>query len=135
MLIYGIIKGVVTTAAHSSVAWDAPLYKYRILHPIAWLIERIISTPATHWAHHAKFENDGIGIYKGNYGNLLFFWDVIFGTARITRKFPQEFGVPEDDRLGSERWYSQLLYPLTPSHRIAQTKNTLEPDTGLETTT
>ena len=31
-------------------------------------------------------QDDGIGHYTGNYGNLLFIWDIIFGTARITRR-------------------------------------------------
>jgi hypothetical protein len=42
------VKSTVTTLAHSSIPWDKPLYRYRALHPIAWIVERVISTPATH---------------------------------------------------------------------------------------
>ena len=31
--------------------------------------------------------------YRGNYGNFLFLWDVMFGTAKITRRRPDTFGV------------------------------------------
>ena len=30
-----VIKSVITMAAHSSIAWDKPLYKYKVLHPVA----------------------------------------------------------------------------------------------------
>jgi sterol desaturase/sphingolipid hydroxylase (fatty acid hydroxylase superfamily) len=46
-----------------------------------------VSTPATHWGHHALTNSDGIGHYKGNFGNLLFVWDILFGTAKITRRY------------------------------------------------
>ena len=47
--------------------------------------------------------------YKGNYGNLLFFWDVLFGTAKITRRFPEQFGV---ENLPDTSAGEQLLWPL-----------------------
>jgi Tfp pilus assembly pilus retraction ATPase PilT len=50
------------------------------------LMERTISTPATHHAHHAATTDDGVGYYKGNFGNMFFLWDVIFGTAHISRR-------------------------------------------------
>ncbi|HXP39728.1 MAG TPA: hypothetical protein VN833_05630, partial [Candidatus Acidoferrales bacterium] len=59
-------------AAHSSPAWDKPSYKYRVRHPVAWVLERLISTPATHHAHHAATTDDKVGYYKGNFGNMLF---------------------------------------------------------------
>ena len=66
------------------------------LHPLAWVLERTISTPATHWAHHALTNDDGIGHYKGNFGNLLFVWDMLFGTAKITRRYPANVGLQDD---------------------------------------
>lgn len=66
------IKQVITTLAHSSIHWDRPLYWYKGLHPVAWVVERFISTPATHHAHHADTNDDGIGHYKGNFGNMFF---------------------------------------------------------------
>ena len=90
---YIILKMTIIFGAHSDVRWDAALYKIRWLSPIMWLVERIISTPATHSAHHGKHVSDGITHYKGNYGNMLFFWDVLFGTAKITRMYPHKMGV------------------------------------------
>ena len=96
---------------------DEPLYKIRALRPLMWAVERTISTPATHRAHHALTNADGIGHYKGNFGNLLFFWDVLFGTAHITRRYPTEVGLRDDQLFGAERWDRQMFYPLLQSKR------------------
>ena len=114
---YVAVKQVVIIGAHCAWAWDAPLYRMRALHPVMWLVERTISTPATHRAHHAITNADGIGHYKGNFGNLLFFWDVLFGTAHITRRYPAEVGLRDDQLFGAERWERQMFYPLLQSRR------------------
>jgi sterol desaturase/sphingolipid hydroxylase (fatty acid hydroxylase superfamily) len=103
------IKSLITTFAHSSIAWDKPLYEHKWLHPVAWVLERFISTPATHHAHHADTNDDGIGHYKGNFGNMFFLWDIIFGTGIITRQFPKAYGLKHYE---SEEWYAQLLWPI-----------------------
>ena len=74
-----------------------------------WVVERTISTPATHSAHHGKHVSDGVTNYKGNFGNLLFFWDVLFGTAKITRRYPDEIGV---ENLPETTVAEQLIWPL-----------------------
>lgn len=107
-IVYLAVKLVVILLAHSETKWDQFLYKYRILNPIAWVIERTISTPATHFAHHGLTSEDGVSNPNGNYGNLLFFWDVLFGTAKITRKYPKKFGAWNQMK---EPWYVQLLFP------------------------
>ena len=117
---YTIVKLAVIIGAHSSVRWDQWLYHRRALRPLAWLLERTISTPATHFAHHALTQEDGIGHYRGNYGNLLFLWDVLFGTAHITRRYPPAYGLPDDRAHGPEPWLTQFIYPLLRSRR-AQT--------------
>ncbi len=114
---YVLVKVLVILGAHSELRWDAFLYRSRWLHPLAWVVERTISTPATHFAHHAITQDDGVGHYKGNYGNLLFFWDVLFGTAKITRRYPPRVGLVDDATHGAERWWIQLLYPLLKSRR------------------
>ena len=91
--IYLAAKMTVIIGAHSSVPWDEPLYRWRLTRPLMWFVERVISTPSTHSAHHGLYADDGVTNYKGNYGNFLFFWDVLFGTAKITRKRPTEFGI------------------------------------------
>jgi sterol desaturase/sphingolipid hydroxylase (fatty acid hydroxylase superfamily) len=92
---YGVCKMLVIMGAHSSAPWDARLYRVPALHPLMWVLERLISTPATHAAHHGLHEADGVTHYRGNYGNFLFLWDVIFGTARITRRRPAAFGIED----------------------------------------
>lgn len=106
---YIVIKMTVIYGAHSDIRWDEPLYKIKLLSPLMWLVERTISTPATHSAHHGKHADDGITHYKGNYGNLLFFWDVLFGTAKITRRYPAKMGV---ENLPDTSVGEQLFWPL-----------------------
>jgi sterol desaturase/sphingolipid hydroxylase (fatty acid hydroxylase superfamily) len=111
---YLIVKLAVITGAHSDIKWDAPLYRIPWLSPVMWVVERTISTPATHHAHHGRHADDPAVNYKGNYGNLLFFWDVLFGTAKITRTYPQSYGVENlpDATLGQ-----QLLWPVFPENK------------------
>ena len=116
---YLVTKLAVICGAHSEARWDAVLYRHRALRPLAWLVEHTISTPATHFAHHAMFQDDGVGHYKGNFGNLLFVWDQLFGTAHFSRRYPERVGLAEDICHGAERWWVQLFYPLVKSKRAA----------------
>jgi sterol desaturase/sphingolipid hydroxylase (fatty acid hydroxylase superfamily) len=111
---YLIVKLAVVTGAHSDIKWDAPLYRIPWLSPVMWVVERTISTPATHHAHHGRHADDPAVNYKGNYGNLLFFWDVLFGTAKVTRTYPKSYGVENlpDATLGQ-----QLLWPVFPENK------------------
>ena len=109
-----ILKQVVVIGAHSSVKWDQYLYKHSFLHPLAWVVERTISTPATHFAHHGKSAKDGISDPNGNFSNMFFFWDIIFGTAIITRQYPKKFGIDNDPK---DPWYAHLYYPFIKSKK------------------
>ncbi|RON02915.1 sterol desaturase family protein [Pseudomonas brassicacearum] len=109
---YLIVKMTVIFAAHSGVAWDEKLYRIPALRPLMWVLERTISTPATHAAHHGLNANDGVTHYKGNFGNLLFFWDVLFGTAKITRRRPSTYGIED---LHPVTWQQELFWPLVRS--------------------
>lgn len=111
--VYIIIKMTVIFGAHSDITWDKPLYKIKWLSPLMWVVERTISTPCTHQAHHGKHLSDGVTHYKGNFGNLLFFWDVLFGTAKITRQYPPEHGV---ENLPETSMAEQLIWPLVQVH-------------------
>ena len=115
--LYVVFKLFVILGAHSAWRWDEPLYRIPVLRPLMWVLERTISTPATHWAHHAISNADGVGHYKGNFGNLLFIWDLIFGTALITRRYPEQVGLMDDKLFGHERWYHQMFFPLVSSSR------------------
>jgi sterol desaturase/sphingolipid hydroxylase (fatty acid hydroxylase superfamily) len=108
-VVYIIIKSAVIIGAHSDVRWDAPLYRFPALSPLMWVVERTISTPATHSAHHGQHKADGVTHYKGNYGNLLFFWDVLFGTAKITRHYPDTIGIENLEPISAG---AQLLWPV-----------------------
>ena len=111
---YIVVKLLVIIGAHSDVAWDRPLYAIKWLSPVMWVVERTISTPATHHAHHGRHASDPAVQYKGNFGNLMFLWDVIFGTAKITRSYPVSYGVENlpDATLGQ-----QLAWPLFTSSK------------------
>ena len=108
-IFYVTVKLIVILLAHSETKWDRFLYRYKVLHPLAWIIERTISTPSTHFAHHGLTAEDGISHPNGNFGNLLFFWDILFGTAKITRKYPETFGAWNQIK---EPWYIQLFFPI-----------------------
>lgn len=134
-IIYLPIKLTIIILAHSETKWDRILYKYKWMHPFAWIIERTISTPSTHFAHHGLTAEDGVSHPNGNYGNLLFLWDVIFGTAKITRKYPTKFGAW--NRI-NEPWYVQLFFPLIRSkderselHSLVN-KNDYDPSVGFK---
>ncbi len=106
---YVVLKMSVIFGAHSNVRWDKPFIEHAWLSPIYWVLERTISTPATHAAHHGKYADDPATNYKGNFGNLLFFWDILFGTAKITRTYPIEYGV---ENLAPMSAKAQLLWPI-----------------------
>ena len=106
---YAIAKLSIIMGAHSSVPWDQPLIRNRYTRPLIWLLARIVSTPTTHAAHHGKYRSDPATHYKGNFGNFLFFWDVLFGTAKITEERPQEFGL---EKVSSASWFQELLWPV-----------------------
>lgn len=106
--VYLVVKMTVIIGAHSSVPWDEKLYKNPVGARIMWVLERLISTPSTHHMHHGRHLSDGVTHYKGNYGNLLFFWDVLFGSARITRAYPASYGV---ENLKPVPWYQLVFTP------------------------
>lgn len=122
--VYLIIKMTVIFAAHSSVAWDDKLYGVRVLRPLVWILERTISTPATHSAHHGLTAEDGVTHYKGNFGNLLFLWDVLFGTAKITRRRPPAYGI---EHLSPISWQEELFWPVVRARRTAP-KTRVQPE-------
>ncbi len=107
-VVYIVMKMMVIIAAHSSVPWDEPLFRYRWSRPIMWVLERLISTPSTHSAHHGLNKEDGVTHYHGNYGNFLFLWDVLFGTAKITRRRPQAYGI---ENMAPGSLFEELVFP------------------------
>ncbi len=128
-----ILKQLIIIGSHSRVKWDNFLYKYKIFNPLISVLERIIITPAFHHAHHGKSIKDGISDPNGNYGNTFSLWDQFFGTAKFTRQFPIEYGLPNDPK---DKWTASYFYPVItsdiPDSEIArgyekQDTKTLEP--------
>lgn len=106
--VYYIAKMAVIISAHSSVGWDTKLLKIRWLRPLMWVLARTISTPCTHAAHHGKHVADGVTHYHGNYGNFLVVWDLLFGTAKISKERPPAFGL---EGVEPTTWVQELLWP------------------------
>ena len=44
-------------------------------------------------------------------------WLRSFGSAHITRRYPDQVGLVDDKLFGQERWYHQMLFPLLQSPR------------------
>lgn len=107
-----ILKQLLVIASHSTIKWDAVLYRYKFLNPLTAIVERTFITPAFHYAHHGVSLKDNISDPNGNYGNMFSIWDQIFGTAKFTRQFPRELGLINDPK---EDWAACYLYPLIAS--------------------
>jgi sterol desaturase/sphingolipid hydroxylase (fatty acid hydroxylase superfamily) len=104
------IKLIVIVSSHSKYLWDKFFYDRPSLNWLSSIFERIIVTPCTHRAHHGKTIEDGISNPNGNFGNMLFIWDIIFRTGKITRKYPTVYGILNDEAVDS--WYSEVFYPV-----------------------
>ncbi len=115
---YLVAKMTIIFGAHSSLSWDKVLHSKSWLSPLGWVIERIFSTPSTHHAHHGMYIEDGVTNYKGNYGNMLFIWDMIFRTGHITRRYPKSYGI---ENLQESSWQQELLWPL-----VSHTSNSIK---------
>lgn len=100
---YVTVKLAVIFGAHCSWRWDKPLYKIKALRPLIWVLERTISAPAMHLAYHAITNDDGVGHYEGNFGNLMHRWDLIFTSAHFTRNCPAHVRL-NDQLFGTYHW-------------------------------
>jgi sterol desaturase/sphingolipid hydroxylase (fatty acid hydroxylase superfamily)/CDGSH-type Zn-finger protein len=107
-----IAKQIIIIGSHSTVRWDELLYRYKFLNPLTWILERLLITPAFHYAHHGKSMIDGISDPNGNYGNMFSIWDQLFGTAKFTRQFPTALGLVNDPK---DKWTASYFYPLVAS--------------------
>jgi len=103
------IIGILT---HVQWRWDLALFNIRWLRPLMWAIERVITLPDTHHAHH------GLGRYgriKNNYATSLILWDVIFGTAYFPHARQERFGLG-NKKLDTKE---ELLWPLVRVSEVA----------------
>ena len=100
------LRSIVNFASHTNVRWDLPLYRIKWLAPVVWLVERVITTPDAHHAHHGFGAK---GAPMGNFAPTVIFWDVVFGTAHFPHAEQDKVGIQGDPILP---WYRQLWWPL-----------------------
>ncbi|MEW7859354.1 sterol desaturase family protein [Pseudomonas chlororaphis] len=90
------------------------MYRIHWLSPLAWLLERFVQLPSTHRAHHAELDEYGKPPHH-NFGQLLYIWDTLFGTANFTRDhYPKRYGIPNDP---GDPWCAQLWWPFCRSRK------------------
>ncbi len=99
-----LIEFAVNALTHTPYRWDMALRKLPGMNPVFNVLEKLVTLPDTHHAHH------GLGRHahaRGNYAVSLFFLDVLYGTARIPRARQERFGLP-----GKFDWKEELFWPL-----------------------
>ncbi len=97
----------VNVLTHTSFRWDLWLReKMPWSEPLWRIVERVITLPDTHHAHHAYGKD---AHPNGNYAITLFIFDTLFGTARIPNRRQQQFGLPLSKRLA---WSEELFWPV-----------------------
>ena len=102
-----MITFIVNLTTHSSYRWDCWLrQRTPFFEKGWWLLERVITLPDTHHAHHAYGKT---AHPNGNYAVTVFLFDVIFGTAKIPHSEQTRYGLPISERL---HWAEELLWPL-----------------------
>lgn len=103
-----VITYLVNVGTHLSFRWDLVLReKYPAFEPVWRVLERVITMPDAHQAHHAYGAEQAHP--NGNYATTLFFFDTLFGTAKLPHKRQQHFGLPNSARLP---WAEELLWPI-----------------------
>jgi sterol desaturase/sphingolipid hydroxylase (fatty acid hydroxylase superfamily) len=104
-----LITSTVNLLTHTAYRWDLALRRLPCMTAVMNLIEKVITLPDTHHAHHGM----GRGAYlKGNYAVTIFLFDVLFRTAKIPRARQERFGLP-----GSFDWKEELFWPVLSQRR------------------
>lgn len=104
VIVSTLITFSVNLVTHTAYRWDLALRRLPGMEPVFRVLEKIITLPDTHHAHH------GLGRHayaRGNYAVTLFCFDVLLGTARIPHARQERFGLP-----GRFDWKEELLWPL-----------------------
>lgn len=96
-----------------------------------WL-DYLIVTPRLHQFHHSKDLNEA-----KNYGNILPFWDLVFGTFYIRNGDVNEVGTAKASYSYPHKrsYFDQMLYPVSALKTCCQDtdKRSTFPDTSSET--
>jgi len=80
-----------------------------------WLGERLVVSPRFHRAHHGVL---AAGQRSCNYGAILPWWDMIFGTADFGREFARTGDPKADERLATGSYWQQQLVGLQRMLRV-----------------
>ncbi|ROS05469.1 sterol desaturase/sphingolipid hydroxylase (fatty acid hydroxylase superfamily) [Sinobacterium caligoides] len=101
------ITYIINVLTHTAFRWDLYLRtKAPWSEPLWWVLERTITLPDTHHAHHSYGRN---AHPNGNYAVSLFLFDVVFGTAKIPNTRQKLFGLPIARRL---HWAEEIFWPV-----------------------
>jgi len=109
---------MVNVLTHSSYRWDLYLREKMPWSEPAWkIIERYITLPDIHHAHHAYGKN---AHPNGNYAVTLFVFDRMFGTAKIPNARQETMGLPISERLhlAEEMFWPLVRKPLKPKDQV-----------------
>lgn len=96
-----MLQGFIT---HTAFRWDLHLRKVPVLDKALNVVEKIITLPDTHHAHH------GLGRHShmvGNYAVTFFFLDVLFGSAKFPHARQEKFGLPQ-----KFDWWQEMFWPV-----------------------
>ena len=107
VILSATVIGLHNVILHNGFLWDVKLYKAPKLGVAMRLLERVFNTPSLHRGHHGLGENS---VPFGNYGQTLFIWDQLFGTAKfLGENVPEAYGTIAKDE---SKWYQQIWWPL-----------------------
>lgn len=108
-LVHAFAASVMTTflvnaLTHTAYRWDLALRRLPGMNPVFNALEKVITLPDTHHAHHGLGK---LAHARGNYAVTIFLFDVLFGTAKIPRARQERFGLP-----GRFDWREELFWPI-----------------------
>jgi sterol desaturase/sphingolipid hydroxylase (fatty acid hydroxylase superfamily) len=104
------IVGAHNVWIHNGLDFDRKLYRLPVIGRLYSALEHIFQSPSEHRGHHGLGEG---GVPFGNYGQLLFIWDILFGTATFPKdQRPERYGVIHETL---DPWYAQLWWPFIKS--------------------
>jgi sterol desaturase/sphingolipid hydroxylase (fatty acid hydroxylase superfamily) len=105
----------INALTHTSYRWDLWLReKFPMAEPFWKIIEKIITLPDAHHAHHAYGKS---AHPNGNYAISLFIFDTLFGTAKIPNSRQKKYGLPISPRL---HWAEELFWPMIKKPLLAK---------------
>jgi sterol desaturase/sphingolipid hydroxylase (fatty acid hydroxylase superfamily) len=104
LIVSSLITFLVNLLTHTSYRWDLALRRVPGLDRVLNAIEKVITLPDTHHAHHGLGRDAHM---TGNYAVTLFAFDVLLGTARFPHKRQARFGLP--NRFD---WREELFWPV-----------------------